>query len=639
VDKDQIIEDFFRGLRVALTNAFSYPKDHPYFIKSVEIFKFKVETLLAVLNPIRIGVTSSGIVVDGKNLNRAGFYDELARLLHQRKIKSIEIRTGLSLQELTQFLCLISLPQKDIFKAGGLSALSEKERLTHFIIQELDYSAFLQGEGQECTDVWGYMLKEAVYSDDAVKMNQLADSFGSLIKRVSEKELFDREGISAEVNEFLTSLRDKNKDKFDKCLNDVFLWLLRNKKTLSTDNLLKLKPVFNGLNQNEFSNLLKEGFLQEDNFDSLSLQLFSKISEQGDSGKITKNFFSEMNQAQGLKDNPVVVKKVRNLLSGSQDELMSVVYRNTLDSLVKNISFSGKLIFDHQMLKQNYRYIVLGIFASDENPVTLQIAANILEKELAGIFEDNDIGLLKDFRDVLVKRKKEGIAPCVDLGKKVSSFVENMALKGELAAEQEFLLDLVYSAGEEINLYLDKIFATEKVNKQVLSLFLKLFPADMEVFYIKIDQKIQDTEFLASLIDALSQVESPLAINILEYIYSGANELVKIESLEAMRKLNKVDSVFLIRQLNTDSFPLRSQLVSVLMLDAKIKDNLLELLFKFPSFMGSKNELLIENMQIVFDLHFIEASGWIKELSRRRFFWNKQLRNKATQILKGWNVS
>ena len=445
VNKEEIIEDFFRSLRVALTNAFSYPKDHPYFIKSVENLKLKLETLLAIFNPFKIGVTSSGLVVDGKNLTRVGFYDELSRLLHQRKIKSIEIKGGTSLQELIQFLCVISLPQKDIFKNGGLSVILEKERLTHFTIQELDYSALLHGEGKEVTDIWGYMLKEAVYSDDAVKMDQLADSFGSLIKRVNEKDLFDAEGISTEVNEFLISLRNKNKEKFDKCLNDVFLWLLHNKKTLSQDNLIKLKPVFSGLSQDEFTTLLKEGFLQEDNFDSLSLQLFSKISEQKDTPKITKEFFGKMDETQGLKDNPGAVKKVRNLLSGSQDEAMSAVYRNTLDSLVKNISFSGKRLFDHQALKGNYRYIVLGVFATDQNLNTLQMAAAILEKELAGIFEDNDIGFLKDLRDVLSKRRKEAIGPCVELEKSFSSLIENIALNGGLTSEQEFLTEFISS--------------------------------------------------------------------------------------------------------------------------------------------------------------------------------------------------
>jgi len=280
VNKDQIIEDFFRSLKVALTNAFSYPKDHPYFIKSVENLKLKLELILAVLNPLKIGVTNSGLVVDGKILTRVGFYDELARLLHQRKIKNIEIRNGVILQELIQLLSVISLPQKDIFKNGGINALLEKKQLTNFTVDELDYSAFLHGEGQECADVWGYMLKYAVHSNDAVKLGQLADDFGSFINRVSEKELLDAEGISSEVNEFLDCLRGKNKEKFDKCTQDVFLWLLRNKKTLSQEKLVRLKPVFNGLSQEDFSALLQEGFMQEDNFDTLSLQLFSKISEQ-----------------------------------------------------------------------------------------------------------------------------------------------------------------------------------------------------------------------------------------------------------------------------------------------------------------------------------------------------------------------
>jgi len=639
VDKDRIIEDFFRSLRVALTNAFSYPKDHPYFIKSVDNFKLKLEALLDIFNPFKIGVTSSGLVVDGKNLTRTGFYDELARLLHQRKIKSIEIKGGLSLQELIQFLALISLPQKDIFKNGGLSALLEKERLIHFAIQELDYSAFLHGEGKECTDVWGYMLKEAVYSNDAIKLDQLADGFGALIKRVNEKDLFDTEGISPEVNEFLISLRNQNKEKFDKCLNDVFLWLLHNKKTLSSDNLAKLKPAFSGLTQEEFITLLKEGFLQEDNFDSLSLQVFSKISEHKDYPQVTENFFSKMNETQGLKDNPAAVKKIRNLLSSSQDDPMSAVYRNTLDSLVKNISFSGKLTFDHLILKENYRYLVLGILATDESMDTLQMAAAILEKELAGVFEDNDAGFLKDLWGVLAKRKKEGIKACIDLENSLSSSIENIVLNGSLAYEQEFLLEMVSLPSKELNLYLDKIFTVEKVNMQVLDLFLRLFSADLDVFYVRVDQRIQDTEFLASLIEALSQIDAPVAISILQYIYSGANELVKLESLKAMRKLRKLDPAFLMRQLNTDSFLLRSEILSVLILDAQAKNSALDLLLKIPSFLGSKNNLLIENMQIVFDLRFIEGINYIKDLSHKRFFWNKQLRNKATQILKEWNVS
>jgi hypothetical protein len=640
VDKDQIVEDFFRSLRVALTNAFSYPKDHPYFIKSVENFKLQLELILSVLNPLRIGVTSLGLVVDEKSLTRVGIYDELARLLHQRKIKSIEIRPGTSLEELIQFLTVISLPQKDIFKNGGINALLEKGQLANFTIDELDYSAFLHTGGEECADIWGYMLKNAARNNDTAKLGQLADGFGSLISRISEKDLLDAEGISAEVNEFLICLKNKNKEKFDQCSKDVFLWLLRNKKSLNQEKLAKLKPVFDGLSQEDFSGLLQEGFMQEDNFDSLSLQLFSRISGQENSPKITEKFFHKMNETQEFKNNPVVESKVRNLLSSTpQDDSMSAVYRNTLDSLVKGISFSGQLSFDHQTLKKNYRYIVLSMFATEQNSDILARCAEILEKELAAIFEDNDLDLLKDLWEVLTKRKKEGLKICVDLEKSYSSLVENIALSGSLTAQQEFLLKIVSQPSQDLEVYLEKIFNVQNINSKVLNLYLRLFPGNLENFYARLSQKIQDTEFLGNLIEALSQLDTPVTLNILEYIYVSANELVKSEVLKAMRKLKKVDAAFLIGQLNTDSRLLRNGLLSVLILDAQAKKNVLGLLFGISGFLGSKNRLLMENMQIAFDLRFIEAVSYIQELSRRKFFWNEGLRNKAVSILKEWNVS
>ncbi|MFA5200660.1 MAG: hypothetical protein WC442_07170, partial [Candidatus Omnitrophota bacterium] len=128
-NKDEIIDQFFRSFKVTLTNSFSYSKDHPYFIKSVETFKSKLDEILAVLNPFKIGVTNTGLIVDGENLNKTGFYDEIARLFHQRKIKSIEIGSNISIEELVGFFSVISLSQKDIFKKGGIRSLLKENRL------------------------------------------------------------------------------------------------------------------------------------------------------------------------------------------------------------------------------------------------------------------------------------------------------------------------------------------------------------------------------------------------------------------------------------------------------------------------------------------------------------------------------
>jgi len=639
MNKEEILEDFFRTLRIVLTNAFSYSKDHPYFIKSVANFKSKLETAFLILNPLKIGITDSGLVVDGKNLVKTGFYDDLARLLHQRKIKSLEIRRGVDLQELVQFFSIISLPQKDIFKSGGIAALLLMKQLKHFSIGELDYSTLLRGEGQEGVDIWGYMLKDAVRNNDEGKLNKLADNFGPLIRRVNEKELLDAEGISPQVTDFMISLRGANREKFDKCAKDIFLWLLRNKQSLTDEKLAKLKAIFVGLGQDDFSALLWDGITREDNFDSLSLQIFSKISNSQDSGKIAANLLKEGSQVKYLRDNPVAVRKIRNLLDAGGEDSLSAVYRNTLESLVKSISFSGKLLFDHKGLLENYRNIVLSIFSSAGKSDDPQVIEAILEKELAGALEENDADFLRGLWAQLVKRKVDGDNTCLSLEKKISVSVENLVLSGNLAPEQEFLLEMVSSHEQEPNVYLDKIFTGEKADKYALNLFLRLFKDDLSAFYARLEQKSQDMEFLLSLIATLGELALPATLNILEHIYSSANNLVKLEVLEAMRKGRNIDRLFLIRQLDSDSILLKKGALLVLMLEPQGKDAALQLLLNVKNPWGRRNRVIIENMQIVYSLDLKEASGYIKELAKRRFFWNRRLREKAGRILKEWNVS
>ena len=66
MNKEEFLEDFFRAFKVTLTNAFSYSKDHPYFIKSVDNLKAKLEAALQFHNPLKIGITDKAIFIDGK---------------------------------------------------------------------------------------------------------------------------------------------------------------------------------------------------------------------------------------------------------------------------------------------------------------------------------------------------------------------------------------------------------------------------------------------------------------------------------------------------------------------------------------------------------------------------------------------
>jgi hypothetical protein len=393
------------------------------------------------------------------------------------------------------------------------------------------------------------------------------------------------------------------------------------------------------LNQDDLGNLFWEGLSQEDNFDALSLEVFSKIAGQENSPRIAEGVLNKITVNQQAISNPKIARRVKDLLTVTQGHQLSAVYRHTLESLVRAISPSGTLSFDQRALRENYLYIILNILSVDEDQDSLLLAAEVIEKELGKILEDNDLVFLKDLWGMLTARKKAGNSVCVDLEKKFSAFIENIILNRALTAENEFFLEMVSVSSQEADFYLDKIFNAEKADKYILNLFFKLFPGNLDIFYSRVKQKLQDIDFLSSLIEALGWFISPVILGVLDHIYSLSNELIKIEILNSMRKLKKVDVQFLLRQLDTDSPSLRKNLLSVLILNAQAGEGALDLLFKIPSFCGRKNELLIENMQIVFDLGLIEAAGYIRDLSRRRFFWNRKLRDKANQILKEWNAN
>ncbi|MFA5092549.1 MAG: hypothetical protein WC543_01195 [Candidatus Omnitrophota bacterium] len=631
MNNKDLLEKFFRALRISLTNASSYSKDHPYFIQSVENFKIVLAETLSVLNPLKINITTSNIVVNREELPKNSFYDDLVYLLHQRKIKSIEIRSGADLGELVEFLSVISLPKKDIIKNGGINAILEDRILVHFTIEELDYSEFLHQEGQDCGDVWGYLLKHAAENKDDTKLEQLADDFGVLIKRSSQKDILETQAMPDSIGDFLVSLKEKNKEKFDKCSKDVFLWFLHNKKSLQDKELEKLAPILKSLNQDDFSSLLWEGIMQDDNFDNLSLQLFSKISEQKDPANIAQRFLSKINQSQYLKNNPHVVKRIKNLINTQNTDRLSDVYQHTLESLVKGISSSGELCFDQKILRENYRYIILNILAIGDDHA--QVSGEILVNQLPVIWEDKDFDFLRSLMDLLKEKRRYGKDFYSKLEEKLACFIENIVLNDELAAQQEFLLDLVVISNKEFKFYLDKIFTAQKVTPQLLILFFKLFGQQLEVFYHRLEQRLQDLEFLDTLIEALGQVDSQISLAVLEHIYPFVNELIKVEILKVMVKLKKIDSNFLLQQLDTNSFVLRKTLFSILILDNQAKELAMEKLFGTHSFWGKNNYRLIENMQIISDLKFSQAIVWLQKLSQKKFFWNRKLSNKAKQVL------
>ena len=66
MEREEALHEFIKGLRIALNNSTAYPSTHPYFIKSAEEFKAKIEAILAFINPVRINVTPESLFLDGR---------------------------------------------------------------------------------------------------------------------------------------------------------------------------------------------------------------------------------------------------------------------------------------------------------------------------------------------------------------------------------------------------------------------------------------------------------------------------------------------------------------------------------------------------------------------------------------------
>jgi len=47
------------------------------------------------------------------------------------------------------------------------------------------------------------------------------------------------------------------------------------------------------------------------------------------------------------------------------------------------------------------------------------------------------------------------------------------------------------------------------------------------------------------------------------------------------------------------------------------------------------NQLILENIMIIQELKITQAGEYLISLSKRRFFWNRQLRKKALEALEG----
>ncbi len=641
MNKEEALNDFLKGLRIVLNNASAYSKDHPYFRKSVEVFKEKADALTPFLNPIKINFAPESIFIDGNKLEKSMLYVDLAAMFHRRKIKSVEIRSGFTIEELIEFLSSVSMPIKEILKQGGIQSILDKVKSRHILAEELDYSAFLEEEGEESKDIWAYLFKEAVRKENPAQINEFADNFGSIIKKFKAKDLFEDDELRQDLHNFLEYLKNKEKNKFNNCSKELLKHILKDKNISIDAELGKMKVFFEDLDKDSLAEALWDQISNNDAFNYTSFQLFSQLVSQDTHKDIASSLGEKIRNTESLKNNPAIRKKIKELFSGIDKSSIIEFYRHEVYSPFKDAALEESLSFDRDFLPVNYFLVLLNLFTFEDSKEKLDLISKRLICECDRLICRKSAQYLKYLWEVLDKKRKENpslVGSFEEFQKRIFSFIENESFEEEPVEGIEYFIGKLDTSVLGADFYLDKIFNKRKVNSYALNLFLKFFPQDLARFLENIKSRHAQIDLIARVVKSIEGADSPQGLEILKNIFSVSGNIIKIEVLKSMQALPVIDDEFLFSVLGKGDIFLKREALAILAKDDNLKKKALEKLFFIKSPFGKRNQLIIENLIAIEDTEIEGAQDYIIPLSKRSFFWNRDMREKALEVLRKWNV-
>lgn len=642
-NKEEALVDFLKGLRIVLNNASAYSKDHPYFKKSVETFKDKVNTLFHFLSPITITVNPDSLFIDGKNWQKTEQYIELAQLFHRRKVKGIELKVGITTEELLDFLSRVSLPIKEFLRQGGFKNILDNVRLKHLSIEELDYSRLLLDAGEESKDIWIYLLKEAIGQEDLGRIKEFADNFDKIVTKFKAKDLCQDEEFGASIGNFLNYLKTQEKSNFYHCTKTLLRLALSDKKVSDESQPAQINKFFTDLNKEDITETLLETISKDDSYNYLNFQVFQKLFEKDTHRELASILEKRLKNPEFLKTNPKIIKKIKELFSAPEEAAIPSFYRNAFSWLTKDEFLGATLSFDRRLLQVNYCFLLINLLMQEENPETSNLILKHLLKECDKLIEEVDLALLKFIWEALDKKTKEDaslvspVSLLEELEERITGFIEELTFKEEVSEGSAYFTDKLRKSARGLDFYLDNIFVQGRVNPEALKLLFKFFPLDLNYVYENLEKKHSEIDLVAKIIKSLEKIDSLVSLGMLKKIFSFSNNIIKAEVLRAMQGLSLFDEQFLMPLLKNEETFLQKEAMAILSRNEISRRQAIEEFLSLPSPWGRKNKVLIERLRIIQDMGLREAEGFVEAFSKRRSFWNSNLRKMALEVLKDWH--
>lgn len=641
MNREETIEDFFSTFKTSINISSLYTPDHPYFVKSITEMKNKCDNMFAFYDVITVGFTPSGLIFDGKKMEKKGLFDDIARSFHSRKIKSLDIKKGVNLDELVFFFSSIAMRPAEIAKEGGIIKILDRQKLSNISVAELDYSALLKGSGEQPTDVWVYLLKEAVGEGAKEKINALVESFGVHIRKFHLKDFLSGNELQDDLNKFLQYLKDNNISDFHKCSQEICTVILKDSQEFDPQKFEGLAPMLDSIDTDDLAASLVQRLVSGEGLNSLNLKLFFKFIGPGKQKEIAISLAKKLKTQGRVSDSHGLKKRINELFSSITDTGVSDVYHQQLSSLIDDIVTLSERKIDHKEIVRNYRFILFDLLVEEKDQERLYLVIEKLRSELDIVIKEKDWPFLKFFLEAIERKIK--LDPYlsnifVDMYRRVSETAESLILSGDATDELRYLLKYINQAHQDVNSYLQVIFVDNRNDCDILELFFKFFPGQTSSFNNMLDMKIADTEFMLEAISNLKNLNYQEILKVYAHIFDSGSDFLKSEVIKALRAFAYKDEEFLLSIVRRENFILKKEAVITLKDIGSAESGIIEALFSKRDFLGLNNKIFIENMDITEAADLRGAKDKLISFSKRRFFWNKALREKAAGILRKWNA-
>ena len=264
-DKEQALVEFLKSFRASLNNARMYFRGHPLLRKSLDETHERITNLFRFVTSLRIGVAPHALYIFGKQWEKEQLYDDLSQIFHRRKIRAIEIKRGVTADELLFLAVNVTLSPQDIIKEGGLATILSKANIKRVSAESLDYSDLLRSEGDEQKDVWGYLLNAAVDRESARDIHECVENFGNIARKFRAGDFVANTELRESVGKFLSYLKEQNIEQFRQCSKQLIETILRDPSVAGDAAVEQLQSFFSDASEDDLAdNLWKEMTSQDD---------------------------------------------------------------------------------------------------------------------------------------------------------------------------------------------------------------------------------------------------------------------------------------------------------------------------------------------------------------------------------------